>query len=83
MSEMVCARCGTDEDRIDGYCSVVCQDMAPLEARIAQLEVVVLAAWIAEPWLEKAAQTWFRSNAPRAHKGLIRALKALEQEQTP
>ncbi len=35
---MKCKRCSVDEDRIDGYCSEHCKEMAEAESRIAELE---------------------------------------------
>jgi len=34
---MKCQRCGTNEDRINGYCSVYCDDIAELEAEVKRL----------------------------------------------
>lgn len=38
MSEMKCKRCGTDESRIDGFCSIECRDAFDYEEEIADLE---------------------------------------------
>ena len=38
MSEMKCKRCGTDENRIDGFCSIECRDAFDYEEEIADLE---------------------------------------------
>ncbi len=35
---MKCKRCGTDEDRVDGYCTVDCEEKAELDAEIARLK---------------------------------------------
>lgn len=34
---MKCKRCGADEDRINGYCSAYCEDIAELEADLAEM----------------------------------------------
>ena len=39
MSEQKCARCGADEFRLDGYCSVYCEDMHEAEQEIAALKL--------------------------------------------
>ena len=38
MSEMKCKRCGTDENRIDGFCSIECRDAFDYEEEIAELQ---------------------------------------------
>ena len=38
MSEMKCKRCGTDESRIDGFCSIECRDAFSYEEEIAELQ---------------------------------------------
>ena len=38
MSEMKCKRCGTDESRIDGFCSIECRDAFDYEEEIAELQ---------------------------------------------
>jgi len=38
---MECKRCGTDEDRMDGYCSVECEGTHCLENDIKKLEAEV------------------------------------------
>ena len=64
MSEMCCKRCGANEDRINGFCSVECEEYYSLEEEINALdnmilergaEIARLTARIAE--LE-AAQRW-------------------------
>ncbi len=54
---MKCKRCGTDEDRVHGYCSGCCMDLHNLErdmvnrttVRIALLEKVAEAArWLSD-----------------------------------
>ena len=57
MSEMKCKRCGTDESRIDGFCSIECRDAFDYEEEIAELQDAntELHSRIAE--LE-AAQRW-------------------------
>ena len=34
---MKCARCEAEEDRINGFCSVYCEDMAEVELEVARL----------------------------------------------
>lgn len=36
-----CVRCGDDEYRIDGYCSIYCRDMAEVEQECNQLRDVI------------------------------------------
>ena len=38
MNEMKCKRCGTDEDRVHGFCSTYCEDMDELEQEIKDLK---------------------------------------------
>ena len=38
MSEMKCKRCGADENRIDGFCSIECRDAFDYEEEIAELQ---------------------------------------------
>jgi len=38
MKEMKCKRCGTDEDRVHGFCSTYCEDMDELEQEIKDLK---------------------------------------------
>lgn len=38
MKKMKCKRCGTDEDRIHGFCSTYCEDMDELEQEIKNLK---------------------------------------------
>ena len=35
---MICKRCEDKENRIDGYCSIYCRDMADEEKEIKELE---------------------------------------------
>ena len=35
---MKCKRCGTDESRIDGFCSIECRDAFDYEEEIAELQ---------------------------------------------
>ena len=42
MSEMCCKRCGANEDRINGFCSVECEEYYRLEEEINALDNVIL-----------------------------------------
>lgn len=42
MSEMCCKRCGSNEDRINGFCSVECEEYYSLEEEINALDNVIL-----------------------------------------
>lgn len=42
MSEMCCKRCGANEDRINGFCSVECEEYYSLEEEIGALDNVIL-----------------------------------------
>ena len=42
MSEMCCKRCGANEDRINGFCSVECKEYYSLEEEINALDNVIL-----------------------------------------
>ena len=42
MSEMCCKRCGANEDRINGFCSVECEEYYRLEEEIGALDNVIL-----------------------------------------
>ena len=42
MSEMCCKRCGENEDRINGFCSVECEEYYRLEEEINALDNVIL-----------------------------------------
>ena len=42
MSEMCCKRCGANEDRINGFCSVECEEYYSLEEEINALDNVIL-----------------------------------------
>ena len=35
---MICKRCEDEENRIDGYCSIYCRDMAGEEGEVKELE---------------------------------------------
>ncbi|MEL7626963.1 MAG: hypothetical protein AAGU15_08910 [Anaerolineaceae bacterium] len=50
MSEMKCRRCGANESRIHGFCSIACEDKFYLEEEIAELtaRIAVLEKGIAE-----------------------------------
>jgi hypothetical protein len=41
MRKMCCKRCGAEEDRIHGFCSVECENYYDLEYRIDELEAEV------------------------------------------
>ena len=42
MSEMRCKHCGANEDRINGFCSVECEEYYSLEEEINALDNVIL-----------------------------------------
>lgn len=42
MSIMRCKRCGANEDRINGFCSVECEEYYRLEEEIGALDSVIL-----------------------------------------
>ena len=42
MSEMCCKRCGANEDRINGFCSVECEEYYRLEEEIGERDNVIL-----------------------------------------
>lgn len=54
MSEMKCKRCGTDENRIDGFCSIECRDAFDYEEEIAELEEQVWNLNLENERLEEA-----------------------------
>ena len=60
---MKCKRCSVDEDRIDGYCSEHCKEMAEAESRIAELE---------------AAQHWIpvEERLPEKHECVLLLMKS-------
>ena len=42
MAQMCCKRCGANEDRINGFCSVECEEYYRLEEEINALDNVIL-----------------------------------------
>jgi hypothetical protein len=51
MSEMTCKRCGADENRIDGFCSIECRDKFYYEEDIRELESRITELEGAQRWI--------------------------------
>lgn len=41
---MTCKQCGTDEDRLKGFCSIECRDKFDYEEEISELKAVIRGA---------------------------------------
>ena len=71
MSEMKCKRCGADENRIHGFCSVECENYYSLESRIAELEKEnAMLKQLSQPiefWSDEKMQI-YKSNESRSVK---------------
>ena len=81
---MDCKRCGADEDRIHGYCSVRCEELHDLEAdlterdaRMAPLEAVADAARPVMDWQDNGVH--FHRSIEMLNK-LRTALAKLDKE---
>lgn len=70
MGKMCCKRCGANEDRINGFCSVECEEYYRLEEEINALDNVILERGAAIGRLNtriaelEAAQRWIPVSEP-------------------
>jgi len=76
MSEMKCKRCGANENRIHGFCSMECEtaweyedDIRDLTARIAELEKVRRWIPVSERLPEKYTPVWVTTTWGEQHSG--------------
>ncbi len=51
MSEMKCRRCGANESRIHGFCSIACEDKFYFEEEIAELTDRIAELEAAQRWI--------------------------------
>ena len=51
MSEMCCKRCGANEDRLNGFCSVECEEYYSLEEEINALNARIAELEAAQRWI--------------------------------
>ena len=49
--EMKCKRCGANEDRINGFCSIECRDQFDLEEDITELTTRIAELEAAQRWI--------------------------------